>query len=142
MIELENEKTKLSHFDTNNTYYTFPIKVDIMHLQDMYKENDEESGNKESDNDDTSPYVIVLDDSTEVEIEVQEDNDWDLDLSLRVVANDIADSALPTGAHILESHDIWITDTGATSHISKHAGGRWEHHQTNVRTHEFVWETI
>jgi hypothetical protein len=63
-------------------------------------------------------------------------------LSLSKVANVIADSTLPTGAHILESQDIWITDTGAPSHISKHAGGRQKHYQTSVRTHGFAGETI
>jgi hypothetical protein len=106
MSELENENIKFSHFDMNNAYYTFLINEDIVHLQDMYKENDKESDNKESDNDDTSPYVKVLNDLAEVEIEVQEDNAWDLVLSLSVVANVIADLPLPTEAHILESQDI------------------------------------
>jgi hypothetical protein len=65
-----------------------------------------------------------------VEVEVQEDNAWDLDLSLSTVANVIADSTLPTAAHILESQNIWIVDTGATSHISKHARGGQKYHQT------------
>jgi hypothetical protein len=82
----------------NDAYYTFPINEDIMHLQDMFKENDEVSDIKESDDDDTSPYVTVLDHLAEVETEVQEDNTWDLDLSVSIAANDIADSTLPTGA--------------------------------------------
>jgi hypothetical protein len=49
---------------------------------------------------------------------------------------------LPTGAHILESQDIWIADTGATSHVTKHAGGRRKHCQTSVRTRGFAGETI
>jgi hypothetical protein len=54
----------------NNAYYTFLINEDIVHLQDTFKGNDEESDNKESKNDDTSPYVTVLNDLAEVEIEV------------------------------------------------------------------------
>jgi hypothetical protein len=108
----------------------------------MYEENDEKSINKESDNDVTSPYVTVLNNFAKVEIEVQEDNAWDLDLSLSVVANVIPDSTLATGAHILESQDIWNADTGATSHLSKHAGGRQRHCQTSVRTRGFAGEAI
>jgi hypothetical protein len=37
-----------------------------------------------------------------------------------------------TGAHILESQDIWIADTGATSHVTKHAEARTKHHQTFI----------
>jgi hypothetical protein len=73
MIELENENIKLSHFYMNNAYFTFPINDDIMHLQDMFEENDEESFDKEIDDDDTSPYVTVLKDLAEVEIKVQEE---------------------------------------------------------------------
>jgi hypothetical protein len=108
----------------------------------MFKENDEESDNEESDNNDTSPYVTVLDSLAEVEIKVQEDNSWDLDLSLSIVANVIADSTLPPGAHILESQDIWIAGIRNTSHVTKHAGGGWKHRQTSVRTCGFAGETI
>ncbi len=53
---------------------------------------------------------------------------YDLDLSLTAVANVIADVTFTTGAHILESQDIWIADAGATSHVTKHAEGRTKHH--------------
>jgi hypothetical protein len=142
MIELENENINLFHFDMNDAYYTVLIKEDIMHLQDIFNENGEESDNEESDDDDTSPYIAALNDQAKVEIEVQEDNTWDLDLSLSIVANVIADSTLPTVAHILDAQDIWIADTGATSHISKHEGGGQKHHQTSVRTCGSTGETI
>jgi hypothetical protein len=32
MVELEKENNKLSHFDMNNTYYTFSVNEGIMHL--------------------------------------------------------------------------------------------------------------
>jgi hypothetical protein len=104
--------------------HTLHFSDQLIHLQDTFEENDEEYDNKESNNDDTSSFVTVLDDLAKVEIEVQEDNAWDLGLSLSTVANVIADSTVLTGAHILEFQDIWIVDTGATSHISKHAGGK------------------
>jgi hypothetical protein len=57
---------------------------------------------------------------------------YNLDLSLSAVANVIMDATFTTGAHILESQDIWIADTGATSHVTKHAEGGIKHHQTSV----------
>ncbi len=74
VIELENENIKLSHFDMNNTYYTFQINEDIVHLQDMFEENDEESDDKESDNNNASPSVTVLKELAEVEVEIEENN--------------------------------------------------------------------
>ncbi len=56
--------------------------------------------------------------------------------------NVIADSTLPTGFHILESQDIWIANTGATSHVTKHARGGKKHHQKSVKTRGFAGETI
>ncbi len=47
-----------------------------------------------------------------------------------------------TGAHILESQDIWIADTGATSHVTKHTEGGTKRCQTSVRTHGFAGEII
>jgi hypothetical protein len=129
VIELENENIKLYQFDMNDAYYTVPIKEDIVYLQNIDKESDKESDdkqsdkesdNKESDNDDKSPHVTLLNNLSEVEPEVQDNDIWDLDLSLSAVANVIADSTLPTGAHILEFQYIWITNTGATSHVTKH----------------------
>jgi hypothetical protein len=79
----------------------------------------------------------------EVEPEVHENDVWDFDLSLSTDANVIAESTLPTGAHILESQDIiGIANIGATSHVIKHAGGGKKHHQTSVKTHGFAVETI
>jgi hypothetical protein len=71
MIELENDNIKLSHYNMNNAYYNFPINEDIVHLQDRYKENDEEFDDKESDDDHTSPYVKVLDDLADMKIEAR-----------------------------------------------------------------------
>ncbi len=91
----------------------------------------EESGDKEEDSNNDNPIVTVLDDSTDVDLEVSNE---DLDLSLSSVVNGIADATFTTGAHILESQDIWIADTGATSHVTKHAEGGIKHCQTSVRT--------
>jgi hypothetical protein len=63
-----------------------------------------------------------------VDLEVSNKDTYDLDLSLTAVANVIADVTFTTGAHILESQDIWIADAGATSHVTKHAEGRTKHH--------------
>jgi hypothetical protein len=73
------------------------------------------------------------------------DNDDDppiLGLSLSAVANVIADTTFTTGVHILESQDIWIADTGATSHATKHIEGGRKHYQTNVWICGFARETI
>jgi hypothetical protein len=42
----------------------------------------------------------------------------------------------------LESRDIWIADTGTTSHVTKHTEGGRKHRQTNVWTCGFAGETI
>ncbi len=42
----------------------------------------------------------------------------------------------------MESQDIWIADTGATSHVTKHTEGGRKHHQTNARICGFAGETI
>jgi hypothetical protein len=68
-----------------------------------------------------------------VDLEVSNEDTYDLDLSLSAVPNVIADATFSTGAHILKSQDIWIADTGATSHITKHAEGRRKHRQTSVQ---------
>ena len=93
---------------------------------------------KEGDSNDDDPLVTVLHDSTDVNIEVSNEDSYDLDLSLSAVANVIADATFTTGAHILESQDIWIADTGATSHVTKHAEGRTKHRQTSVQTQGFA----
>ncbi len=76
----------------------------------------------------------MLDDSIDIDLEVSNKDTHDLDLSLSAVANVIADATFTTGAHILESQDIWIADTGATSHVTKYAEGRTRHCQTSIQT--------
>jgi hypothetical protein len=78
----------------------------------------------------------------EVDFEVWNSGFRDMNLSRNSVACVIADSSLSTGPHILESPDIWIADTDATSHVTKHAGDDKNHPQINVRTQEFAGETI
>jgi hypothetical protein len=142
VVELKNENIKLSQFDMNDAYYIVPIKEDIVYLHNIFKESDKESDNVKSDNYDISPHFTLLNKLAEVEPEDQYDDIWDLDLSLSTVGNVIADSTLPTGTPILESQDIWIANTRATSHVTKHAGGKKKHHQTSVRTCGFAGETI
>jgi hypothetical protein len=74
VTKFKNENIKLSQFDINDAYYTVLIKKDIVYLQDIFEEIDKESDNKESDNDDKSPYVTLLKGLTEVEPEVQDDD--------------------------------------------------------------------
>ena len=129
MIDLKNEDIKLSCFDMNDAYNIGPIKEDIVYLTNTFNENDkgsndiesddEKSDDKESDNNDEDPPVTALDDSTEVDLEVTNDNVWDLNLCLIAVANVIADTSLPAGAHILELEDIWNADM-YSSHKSCH----------------------
>jgi hypothetical protein len=117
----------------NDAYNKIPINKDIVHLKTMF----EESNNEETD--DGSCDNEKSDDKS------NDDNDNDppiLDLSLSAVAKVIADTTFTTGAHILESQDIWIADTGATSHVTKHTEGGRKHRQTNVQTHGFAGETI
>jgi hypothetical protein len=52
------------------------------------------------------------------------------------------DATFTTVAHILESQDIWIANTSATSHVAKHAEGRTKHYQTSVQTYGFAGEKI
>jgi hypothetical protein len=91
----------------------------------------EESNDKEGDSNDDDPRVTLLDHLTDMDLEVSNEHSYDLNLSLRV-ANGIVDATFATGAHILESQDIWIADTGATSHVTKHAEGGAKHGQTSV----------
>jgi hypothetical protein len=42
----------------------------------------------------------------------------------------------------LESENVWITDTGATSHITKHKIGGINHRGTTVTTRGFIGESI
>ncbi len=136
----------------NDAFNMVPINKDIMYLNDFGESGDEESDDKESDDEesdekegcyeesddkegdsnDDNPLVTVLDDSINVDLEVSNKDTYDLGLSLSAVANVIADATFTTGAHILESQDIWIADTGATSHFTKHAEGGTKHCQTSV----------
>jgi hypothetical protein len=103
-----------------------PIDEEIVYLKDMFEESDneefEDRDDEHEDNDTNDPPV--------------------LDLSLSAVASVIADASFTTGAHILESKDIWIADTGATSHVTKHAEGGRKHRQTSVWMCGFAGETI
>ncbi len=142
VLDLQKEDSKFSCFDTNDAFNMVPIDKDIVYLNEFEESDDEESDDKESDDeesdhkegdsDDDNPLVTVLDDSTNMDLEVSNEDTYSLDLSLSAVANIIADATFTTGAHILESQDIWIAGTGATSHITKHAEGRTKHCQTSV----------
>jgi hypothetical protein len=77
-----------------------------------------------------------------VDLEVSNEDTYNLDLSLSAVANVIADASFTGGAHILEPQDVWIADTCATSHVTKHAEGRTKHCQTSIQTCGFAGETI
>ncbi len=132
-VDLEKSSIELSSFDMNDAFNKIPIDEDIVYLKTVFKESsneesndgncdNEESDDKSGNNNDNDPPI--------------------LDLSLSAVANVIADATFTTGAHILESQDIWIADIGATSHVTKHTKGGRKHHQTNVWTRRFAGETI
>jgi hypothetical protein len=91
----------------------------------------EESDDKEEDSNDEDSLVTVLDGSTDMDLEVSNEDTYNLDLSLSTVANVIADATFTIVAHILESQDIWIADTGATSHVTKHVESRMKNSQTS-----------
>jgi hypothetical protein len=161
VLDLQKDNIKFSCFGMNDAFKMVPIDKDIVYLNN-FKESDneesddesddeesddkegchEESDDKEEDSNDDNPLVTVLDDSTNVDFEVSNEDTYDLDLRISVVVNVIADATFTTGAHILESQDIWIADTGATSHLTKHAEGISKHCQTSVRTRGFAGETI
>jgi hypothetical protein len=152
VLNLHKEIRKISCYNVNDASSMIPINKDIVYLNDFkesddeesdYKESDDEesddnegcygeSDDKEGDSDDDNPLVTVLDDLTDVDLEVSNDDTYNLDLSLSAVANVIEDATFTTGAHILESQDIWIANTSATSHVTKHAEGRMKHCQTSV----------
>jgi hypothetical protein len=113
----------------NDAFNKIPINENIAYLKTMF----EESNNEESD-----------DGSCEDEKSYDERNNDPpiLDLSLSAVANVIAEATFTIGAHILESQDIWISDTGATSYVTKYTEGGRKHCQTNVWTCRFAGETI
>ncbi len=129
----EKSSIEISSFNTNDAFNKIPIDEDIVYLKNMFEESNNEESNDGSCDDEKS------NDKRNDDI----DNDPPiLDLSLSVVANVIADTTLTTGAHILETQDIWIADTGTTSHVTKHTEGSRKQCQTNVRTHGFAGETI
>ena len=138
VLDLQKDNIKFSCFNMNDAFNMVLIDKDIVYLNDFEERDDEESDDKEEDNNNDNPLVTVLDDTTNMDLEVSNEDTYNLDLSLSTVANVIANATFTTGAHILESQDIWIVDTGATSHATKpatkHAEGRTKHRQTSVRT--------
>jgi hypothetical protein len=144
----------------NDAFNMVPINKDIVYLNDFEESDNEESDDKKSDNEesddkegcheesddkkedseDDNPLVTVLDDSTNMDLEVSNEATYNLDLSLSVVANVIADATFTAATHILESQDMWIMDTGAISHVTKHAEVGTKHRQTSVRTWGFAGE--
>ncbi len=154
VIDLQKDNSKLSCFDMNDAFNMAPINKDIVCLNNFEESDDEESDDKESDDEESDDktgcheesdvkegdsnhnnlLVTVLDDSTIMDLEVSNEDTYNLDFNLSAVTNVIADATFTTGAHIIESQDIWIADTGATSHVTKHAEGRTKHRQTSVRT--------
>jgi hypothetical protein len=100
----------------NDTFNRVPINKDIAYLENIFKESDNKSDDKDRASGDDKPLVTVSESNEDAH---------DLDLSLSaVVANVIADANSTTGACILESQDIWIANTGATSHVTQ---THWEH---------------
>jgi hypothetical protein len=129
MFDSEKSSIELSSFNMNDAFDKIPIYKNIVYLKTMFKESDnEESDDGGCDNEKSND---------------KKNNDPPiLDLSLTAVANVIADATFTFGAHTLESQDIWIADTGATSHVTKHTEGGRKHCQTNVWTHRFAGEAI
>jgi hypothetical protein len=129
MLDLEKSSIELSSFDMNDAFNKMPIDENIVHVKTMFKESDDEESDAGSCDDEKS--------------DDERNNDPPiLDLSLSAVANVIADATFTIGAHIWESQDIWIADTGTTSHVTKHTEGGRKHRQTSVWTHGFTGETI
>jgi hypothetical protein len=59
----------------------------------------------------------------------------DVDLDFGVIQASIADeSKQKHSRELLVSEDIWIADTGATSHVTKHLKGGVTHCKTDVKT--------
>ncbi len=128
----------VQEFDMNDTFTSVTSNKSIVFLKDAFEDNDEESDDDETeggkfdvnnegcketfkdwDSDDDKLPVAV--------IEPNKDGTYDLDLSLSVVANVISDTDFTTGAHVLDSQNIWIADTGATSHVTKHKEAGQKH---------------
>jgi hypothetical protein len=133
VIDSEKSSIELSSFDMNDAFNKIPINEDILYLKTVFKESDDEESNDGSCDDEESNDKSGNDNDNDPSI---------MDLSLSVVANVIADATFTTRAHILESQDIWITDTGATSHVTKHTEGGRKHCWMNVHTCGFTVETI
>jgi hypothetical protein len=129
MLDLEKSSIELSSFNMNDAFNKICIDENIVYLKTMFKESNDEESNEGSCDDEKSN-------------EKRNDDPPILDLSLSAVANVIADATFMIGAHILESQDIWIADTGATSHITKHTEGGRKHCQTNVWTRGLAGETM
>jgi hypothetical protein len=129
MLDLEKSSIELSSFHMNDAFNKIPINENIMYLKTMFEENNDEESDDGHCGDEKSDYE-------------ENDDPPILDLSFSAVANVIANATFTIGAHILESQDIWIADTGATSHVTKHTEGGRKHCQINVRTHGFAGETI
>ncbi len=143
VLDVQKEDNKFSCFDMDDSFNVVPIDEDIVYLENIFDESDkktddkkgwhEESDDKDRGSSDDEPLVTVSESNEDA---------YNLDLSLSAVANIIADANFTTGAHILESQDIWIADTGATSCVTKHTEGGMKHHQTSVQTCGFAGETI
>jgi hypothetical protein len=126
----------------NDAFNMVPIN-NILYLEKIFNESDKKSDDKESEDEETNDKKGCHEESDGKDwdsnddkplVTVSESNEdaYDLDLSLSAVANVIAYASFMTGAHILESQDIWIVDTGATSHVTKHTERGTKHHQTSV----------
>ncbi len=129
MLDLEESSIELSSFHMNDAFNNIPINDNIVYLKTIFKESDDEESDDRSCDDEKS------DDKRNNDPPI-------LDLSLSAVANVIADASFTIGAHMLEFQDIWIADTDATSHVTKHTEGGRKHRQTNVQTCKFAGETI
>ncbi len=154
VLDMQKEDNKFSCFNMNDAFNMVPIDEDIVYLENIFNKSDEKSDDNKSDNAETDDMQGSHEESDDEDwdsdndeplVTVSESNEdaYDLDLSLSAVANVIADANFTTGAHILESQDIWIVDTGATSHVTKHTTeGGTKHCQTSVLTRGFAGETI
>jgi hypothetical protein len=159
VLDLQKDDSEFSCFDMNDAFNMVPINTDNMYLKIVFEDSDneefddeesddeesddkegchEESDDKEGDSNDDNPLVTVLDELTSKDLEVSNEDTYDLDPSLSAVANVIADATFTTGSHILESQD----NTGATSHVIKHAEGGTKHCQTSVQTKGFAGEIV
>jgi hypothetical protein len=153
VLDMQKEGNKFSCFDMNDAFNVVLIDKDIVYLENIFDKSEKKSDDKESDDEETDDKKGCHEESDAKDrdsnddkplVTVSESNEdaYNLDLSLSAVANVIADANFTTGAHILESQDIWIAGTGATSHVTKHTEGGMKHRQTSVQTRGFAGETI